>query len=171
MPVSNCNEGRPEDSAKYLKELGFERTIFNVEIHIDLLQCQTHAASLGVREHDELDVGRRFVVMELVLACSIGEKAGPQAVSCRTGSHRMCRKVVAGNAICAIEDPAYVSSSPPSLRTMLRSEKTVPKMSFASSSGLKAGRPGFVDTPLLRGTASKVGREDLLPVEMGRGSH
>jgi hypothetical protein len=43
----------------------------------------------------------------------------------------------------------YLSSSPPSFRTMFRSEKTVPKTSFASSSALRDDRPGPTDTPLL----------------------
>ena len=146
-----------------------ERTIFHIEINIDLLQSQTHAAGLGIREHDELDIGRRLVVMELVLASSIGKEARPQALSCKTVSHMDVEKDM--ESLWAIRTLTYLSSSPPSLRTMFRSEKTVPKMSFASSSALKVGLPVPVDTPLLRGVVSKVGREDALPVEIGRGSH
>lgn len=65
----------------------------------------------------------------------------------------------------------YLSSSPPSLRTIFRSEKTVPKMSFASSSAVNGARfplPGAV--PLLNGLTSEAGREDLLETDDGRGS-
>jgi hypothetical protein len=63
---------------------------------------------------------------------------------------------------------SYLSSSPPSFRTMLRKEKTVPKMSLASSSALKAGRDEDVNP--LSAFASDAGREALPPDEVGLGS-
>lgn len=61
-----------------------------------------------------------------------------------------------------------LSSSPPSLRTMFRSEKTVPNISFASSSALRAWRAGTV---VLSGSfACDVGREVFPEDEVGLGS-
>lgn len=54
---------------------GQRRTIFHVEIDVDLLQGDAHAGTLGVRQHDELDVGRRLVVVQLVLAGVEGNEA------------------------------------------------------------------------------------------------
>ncbi len=51
---------------------------------------------------------------------------------------------------------------------MFRNEKTVPNMSFASSSALKTGRDA-ADSPL-GALDSEVGRVDLLE-EVGLGSH
>lgn len=51
------------------------RTIFHVEIDVDLLQGDAHAGALGVRQHDKLDIGRRLVVMQLVLAGAKGHEA------------------------------------------------------------------------------------------------
>lgn len=64
-----------------------------------------------------------------------------------------------------------LSSSPPSLRTMFLSEKTVPNTSFASSSALNAGRPLPLTAPFATKAESEGGREVLLPAEEGRWSH
>jgi hypothetical protein len=53
---------------------------------------------------------------------------------------------------------------------MFRSENTVPKTSFASSSALRDERPEVGSAPLLRFGVSEVGREALLLVDTGRGS-
>jgi hypothetical protein len=63
---------------------------------------------------------------------------------------------------------SYLSSSPPSFRTILRKENTAPKMSFASSSALKAGRDE--DANPLGALVSEAGRGALLPEEVGLGS-
>lgn len=60
----------------------------------------------------------------------------------------------------------YLSSSPPNLCTMFRKENTVPKMSFASSSALRAGRDEDADP--LGVFASEAGRGVLLPEEVGQ---
>lgn len=52
---------------------------------------------------------------------------------------------------------------------MLRSEKTVPKMSFASSSFVRADCPNTGGTPF-EDAISEVGRDDLLEIDAGRGS-
>lgn len=39
-----------------------------------MLQRNTHVWTLEVRQHDELDVGRGFVVVELVLARAVGNE-------------------------------------------------------------------------------------------------
>jgi len=54
---------------------------------------------------------------------------------------------------------------------MFRKEKTVPKMSFASSSVVRADCPNNAGVPpLFWIERSDVGREDLLVIETGRGS-
>ena len=63
---------------------------------------------------------------------------------------------------------SHLSSSPPSLRTIFRKENTVPNMSFASSSALRAGREEAVNP--LGAFASEAGRGALLPEEDGLGS-
>lgn len=60
-----------------------------------------------------------------------------------------------------------MSSSPPSLVTRLRSEKTSPKTSFSSSEWVSARRVGAA-SPLLVMLEPEVGRADL-PDEAGRG--
>jgi len=63
-----------------------------------------------------------------------------------------------------------LSSGPPSLRTMFRSEKMVPKISFASSSALRPGRRPEPWTPLLSSLLASVGgREVRVSLERGRG--
>lgn len=49
-------------------------TILNEQVDIDLLQGDAHWWALEVGQHDELDVGRRFIIMKLVLAGSEGDK-------------------------------------------------------------------------------------------------
>lgn len=51
------------------------QTVFHKEIDIDLLQRDAHAGTLEVRQHDKLDVGRRLVVVQLVLAGVVGNEA------------------------------------------------------------------------------------------------
>ena len=63
---------------------------------------------------------------------------------------------------------SHLSSSPPSLRTIFRKENTVPNMSFASSSALKAGREE--DANPLGAFASDAGGGALIPEEVGLGS-
>lgn len=53
---------------------------------------------------------------------------------------------------------------------MFRSEKTVPKISFASSSVVRVDGPETDARPLATVGVSEVGREDLPTVEVGRGS-
>lgn len=53
---------------------------------------------------------------------------------------------------------------------MFRNEKTVPNMSFASSSVVRADCPKTCGVPLLEGI-SEVGREGFPDIEVGRGSH
>ena len=142
----------------FLDILQIPHTVFDIKIDVDLLQSDTHAGTPDVRKHDKLDVCRRFVVVKLVLASPIGDeaKAGVYLLalhcSCRTGGSR-----------------AYLSSSPPNFRVMFLREKTVPKMSLASSSVVRDDGPTTGGTPLLE-ASSEVGREDLLDIEGGRGS-
>lgn len=53
---------------------------------------------------------------------------------------------------------------------MFRSEKTVPKISFASSSVVRVDGPETDVRPLATVGVSEVGREDLPTAEVGRGS-
>lgn len=90
--------------------------------------------------------------MELVLAGAIGDETATM-------------DQVVRSEWPIVFDP-YLSSSPPSFRTMLRREKTVPKMSFASSSAVRfdCSEPGA--TPC----ESDVGRAGLPPIVAARGS-
>lgn len=45
------------------------------------MQSYPHAGGLGVGKHDELDVGRRLVVVQLVLAGPVANEAGGTRVS------------------------------------------------------------------------------------------
>jgi hypothetical protein len=91
------------------------------------MQNIPHVEGLGVREHNKFDVGRRLVVMQLVLTC-------PKRYEARTPHIRtthLHRKHIY----------PYLSSGPPNFRTMFRIENMVPKISFASSCALsRAGR-------------------------------
>lgn len=54
-----------------------ERILDNVldkDIDVDLLQCVAHRARLDVRQHDEFDVCRGFVVMQLVLRGAVRDE-------------------------------------------------------------------------------------------------
>lgn len=53
-----------------------QRTIFHEKVDVNLLQCNPHTGALEVGKHDELDVRRGFVVMELVLTGAVGNEAG-----------------------------------------------------------------------------------------------
>jgi hypothetical protein len=50
-------------------------TVFNKQVDVNLLEGDTHAGAFDIRKHDKLDVCRRFIVVELVLASSIGNEA------------------------------------------------------------------------------------------------
>ena len=54
---------------------GDRRTVFDIEIDIDLLQSDAHAGALIVRQHDELDIGRCLEVVQLILAGVEGHEA------------------------------------------------------------------------------------------------
>lgn len=56
-------------------------TVLHVQIDVDLLQGHAHTGGFGVRDHDEFDVGRRFVVVQLVLAGAVGDEAGERCQS------------------------------------------------------------------------------------------
>lgn len=67
----------------------------------------------------------------------------------------------------------YLSSGPPSFRTIFRRENIVPKMSFASSWALSrvgralAGPRSAAIVPLLAMLGSEIGRAGVPPVETG----
>jgi hypothetical protein len=46
----------------------------DVDVDVYLLQRQPHGSRLGVCEHDELDVGRGLVVVQLVLRGAVGQE-------------------------------------------------------------------------------------------------
>jgi hypothetical protein len=50
-------------------------TVFHIEIDINLLQGDSHAWGFSIGEHDKLDIGWRFEVMQLVLASPVANKA------------------------------------------------------------------------------------------------
>jgi len=52
--------------------------VFNIAVDINLLQRDSHRAGFGICEHDEFDVCRSFIVVELVLGGSIGQKTAPE---------------------------------------------------------------------------------------------
>lgn len=106
-------------------------TIFNVKINIDLLQCNPHAWALNIGKHYEFDVGRRLIIMEFVLTGTIGHKAEGEG---STVSTSLFYSFGRGTEVCS-----HLSSSPPNLRTIFRREKTVPKISLASSSVVREG--------------------------------
>lgn len=121
-----------------------------------MLQSDTHAGALDISEHDKFDVRGRFVVMKLILTGVVGDKT---KLSCISMVGPLPRQDI----------KAYLSSSPPNFRTMFRNEKTVPNMSFASSSVVRSDCPKTGGTPLLEGI-SEVGREGFPDIEVGRGS-
>ncbi len=53
---------------------GILHHIFNITIYIYLLQRNPHRPRLCVCEHDKFGIGRGFVVMELVLRCTVGKE-------------------------------------------------------------------------------------------------
>lgn len=129
------------------------RTVFHKQVDIDLLQGDAHAGTLQVGQHDEFDVCRRLVIVKLVLASGVGHE---------TITGQPCSAI--SSLLTAVAE-SYLSSSPPSLRTIFRREKTVPKTSFASSSLAFTVCP----SPIAPAWAS-VAREDLPTTEVGRGS-
>lgn len=93
--------------------------------------------------------------MQFILAGTVRDEAG------RVVSTPVESKVTA--------KASHLSSSPPSFRTIFRSEKTVPKTSFASSSVDRVD--GEVEgSPLATVGVSEVGREGFPATEAGRGS-
>lgn len=51
-----------------LQQTCIPRTIFHKQIDVDLLQSDAHAGTLEVRQHHKLDIRRRLVVVQFVLA-------------------------------------------------------------------------------------------------------
>jgi hypothetical protein len=51
-------------------------TVLDIEVDINLLEGYPHTGSLGVGEHDKLDVRGGLIVMQLVLAGPVGNEAG-----------------------------------------------------------------------------------------------
>lgn len=133
-------------------------TIFDKQVDIDLLQCDAHWRALKVGQHDELDIGRRLIVMKLVLAGSEGNEAGRVlAVS----------KPMPYNEYAGIVEKSHLSSSPPNLRTILRKENTVPKTSLASSSPARTVCPRPAGPVPVPGVSPE---RDFPMIEAGRGS-
>lgn len=60
------------------------RTVFNKQIDVDLLQGDTHAGTFEIRQHDKLDIGRSFIVVQLVLVGGVGDEAIAFAISARS---------------------------------------------------------------------------------------
>ena len=111
--------------------------VFDIKINVDLLQRKPHAGTFEIGKHDEFDIGRGLVVVQLVLIGTEGDKTGDKDI------------MVSNWLICPRRKrKSHLSSSPPSLRTIFRREKTVPKMSFASSSVVRANWPKTAGTPV-----------------------
>lgn len=54
-------------------------TVFNIKVYVDLLQSDTHAGTPDVRKHNKLDVRRCLVVVEFVLASSVGDETNVES--------------------------------------------------------------------------------------------
>ena len=121
--TTNFRDSGQRDCATEFEVHRVSRTVFYKQIDVDLLKGNAHAGTLEIRQHDKLDIGRSFVVVQLVLIGGVGDEAIGFAIS--AGGSRGRNR----NGGCP-----YLSSSPPSLRTMFRRENTVPKTNFASSS-------------------------------------
>jgi hypothetical protein len=146
--------------------LNRRKRVFDDELDVDvnpnLVQSNSHGGSLRICEHHKLGVARRFVEMELVLRGAIGEKT--KGTASELWWSRKTEQIYRSESLLI----SYLSSSPPSLRTMLRRENTVPKISLASSSALRAGRDE--DANPLGTFTSEAGREALLLEDVGLGS-
>lgn len=66
----------------------------DVEVCPDLVQDGAHAANTGIGEHDELEVRRRFKVMEFVFPGAVGEEAGGLSVAPSAVSEHSCGQPV-----------------------------------------------------------------------------
>lgn len=53
---------------------GILDNVFNKDVDVDLLERVPHRARLDIGQHDKFDVGRGFVVMELVLRGAVGNE-------------------------------------------------------------------------------------------------
>src|SRR5436190_5532187 len=120
------------------------------------MQDISHIGSLSIGEHDEFDVGDRFIVVQFILSRTITDKTS-RIISVRKSHSKL--RVCKNTRILA---STYLSSGPPSLRTIFRNEKIVPKMSFASSCalnfvGLALAGPKFAGAPVLAKLDSEVG--------------
>lgn len=50
--------------------------VFDIKINVDLLQRNSHAWTFEIGKHDEFDIGRGLVVVQLVLVGTEGDKTG-----------------------------------------------------------------------------------------------
>ena len=66
-------------------------TIFDVKIDVNLLQRESHAWALEIREHHELDIRRRLEIVKLVLICTVGHKTAHKKRSYRQSPVTMKR--------------------------------------------------------------------------------
>lgn len=48
-----------------------ERTIFHVKTDVDLMQDNSQVVCLRIADHHELQVGWGFIVVKLVMPCSV----------------------------------------------------------------------------------------------------
>jgi hypothetical protein len=95
------------------------------------MQDISHIRCLSVRKHDKFDVRDGLVVVQFVLSGTIAYETRRSKTSDVIPFYNIINRPII----------AYLSSCPPSLRTIFRSENMVPKMSFASSWALsRAGR-------------------------------
>lgn len=54
--------------------------VFNIKINVDLLQRKPHAGTFEIGKHDEFDIGRGLVVVQLVLIGTEGDKTGDKHI-------------------------------------------------------------------------------------------
>lgn len=159
--LHDCSGDMKSDSAS-VEAVGLKiprslpHTILNIEIDVYLLQSDAHAGAPGISEHDEFGIRRRLVEVNFVLTSTVGDKARSKSID---------------RSIWQASRPqrTYLSSSPPSLRTMFRKEKTVPNTNLASSSVIRAYFSRS-EIALCEPVLSDVGREDLPDADTGRGS-
>lgn len=61
----------------WIRDACLQRTVFNVETDIYLMQDNPQIVRLRIRNHDELERRWRFVVVQFVVTSPIGYEASP----------------------------------------------------------------------------------------------
>ena len=58
-----------------------ERTVFHVKTDVDLMQDNSQVVRLRIADHHKLQIGWGFIVVKLIVSCSVRNKTYPNTIN------------------------------------------------------------------------------------------